>query len=595
MFGVPQPSRTPAPRWVLAMLGLALVASALQRSSSQQAAAMLVFAAGFMLAGWLVRGRALGSAAVSIALLGPAIMKAVSFATSRQASVVADARWMIAGFVTMLVTRLVAEFSPDPIPIPRIGVHQRPLAQPVRLLPIMLAVMIAAVGGAAVANDTLPNSTRRPPSLRWSPGQPGGEKLQAHPGLSGRLDAGDTPTLDDEVVLRVRSDRAMYWRGMTYGDYDGRYWTDDGRKQSFITPAGTLELQPGTSPSGSERLIQTFTVERAGLDLFLAADRMEVLNFDGFEGLWGINDNSIQPLQPLAAGAQWTAESAIIPVDAAQLRAADQVPQLVPSTINQQYGSENNVSAATAALAIEITTGSDTTYDKVMALQDWFAKNVTYRRDVTPAAAGVDPVDRLLFELNEGYCEQIASSMTVMLRSLGVPARIAVGYVPGEYDADTNEWLSRGTDAHAWTEVYFAGIGWQSFDPKAVVPLAGEQDRDDLPTNAFPWRAVAVLGGLLVAAGVLTWLLSHRRRGPRLPAEVERLNRIGRSLDVDWPETATLRERLDVLANRGVDPAALSSALGAIEAAEFSAEHDPEATARALDALELAARGVPSS
>ncbi|MEZ5230393.1 MAG: transglutaminase-like domain-containing protein [Acidimicrobiales bacterium] len=235
--------------------------------------------------------------------------------------------------------------------------------------------------------------------------------------------------------------------GMTYGDYDGRYWTDSGRTQEFITPAGTLELQPGTSPIGSERLLQTFTVERAGLDVFLAADRMEVLHFDGFEGTWGINDNSIRPTRPLAAGAQWTVESAIIPVDAAQLRAADQFPQLVPPSVLRQYGAENDVSSATADLAEAITADAVTTYDKVLALEAWFADNVSYRQDVPAAPAGVDPVDRLLFDVNEGYCEQIASAMTVMLRSLGVPARIAVGYVPGEFDATTGEWLSRGTDA----------------------------------------------------------------------------------------------------------------------------------------------------
>ncbi|MEZ5376764.1 MAG: transglutaminaseTgpA domain-containing protein [Acidimicrobiales bacterium] len=592
MFGIPQPRRAPAPRWVLGMLGLALIAASLQRTATHQLEAVLVFSTGLMLAGWMVRGRALGSAAASISLLGPAIMEAVSLASARQPTVSTDTRWMVGGFATMLVTRLVAEFSPDPIPMPRIGRTHRPLAQPLLLLPIMVAVMVAAVGGAAVANDALPDSNRRPPSLQWSPGQLGGDTLRSHPGLSGRLDAGDTPTLDDEVVLRVRSERALYWRGMTYGDYDGRYWTDSGRTQEFITPAGTLELQPGTSPIGSERLLQTFTVERAGLDVFLAADRMEVLHFDGFEGTWGINDNSIRPTRPLAAGAQWTVESAIIPVDAAQLRAADQFPQLVPPSVLRQYGAENDVSSATADLAEAITADAVTTYDKVLALEAWFADNVSYRQDVPAAPAGVDPVDRLLFDVNEGYCEQIASAMTVMLRSLGVPARIAVGYVPGEFDATTGEWLSRGTDAHAWTEVYFAGIGWQGFDPTAKVPLAGEQDPDSLAGTSVPWRLVGLLVACVLAAGLITWLVTRRHGNARLPSEVERLNRIGRSLGIEWPPSATLRERLDALATHGIDTAAISAARTAIEAAEFGADHEPAATSHALDALELAAAGV---
>ncbi len=590
MFAVPQPRNAPAPRWVLLMLGLALVGSALQRSANHQLATVLVLAAGLTLAGWMVRGRALGSAAVSVSLLGPAIMEAVSIASTNSSPIDFETQWVFLGFATMLITRLLAEFAPDPIALTPMSKTAPPIAQPLTILPLLIAVMVTAIAGASIVNDALPETSIRPPSLQWSAGRLGGTQLQSHPGLSGRLDAGDTPSLDDEVVLRVRSDRAMYWRGLTYGDYDGRYWTDDGRTQDFNTTAGTLELQPGTTPIGAERLIQTFTVERAGLDIFLAADRMEVLHFDGFSGTWNMNDNSIRPHQPLAAGAQWTVESAIFPVTSEQLRSADQSGGSVPAGVLSRYANENDISDQTAALARAITADAPTTYDKVMALEAWFGDNISYRLDVPAAPAGVDPVDRLLFDINEGYCEQIASSMTVMLRSLGVPARIAVGFVPGEYDSS----LSRGSDAHAWTEVYFAGVGWQSFDPTAAVPLAGEQDPDALPTNGVPWRPLALLATLVAVGALITWVVARRNARVRLPSDVERLNRIGQSLGIEWPETATLRERLDALVMHGVDHGAVTAARTAIEAAEFSADRAPEQTASALDELESAAGRVVS-
>ncbi len=92
-----------------------------------------------------------------------------------------------------------------------------------------------------------------------------------------------------------------------------------------------------------------------------------------------------------------------------------------------------------------------------------------------PLPAGADAVDQFLFVDHRGFCEQIATSLTVMLRSLGVPARVVAGYAPGLRNPFTGLYEVRASDAHLWTEVWFPGIGWQSFDPTAVVPLAGDQ------------------------------------------------------------------------------------------------------------------------
>jgi hypothetical protein len=77
----------------------------------------------------------------------------------------------------------------------------------------------------------------------------------------------------------------------------------------------------------------------------------------------------------------------------------------------------------------------------------------------------MDAVEYFLFEQKRGYCEQFSSSLAVMARSLGIPARIATGYVPGEYNPFTGLHEVRASDAHAWVEVYFPGYGWSTFDP----------------------------------------------------------------------------------------------------------------------------------
>jgi hypothetical protein len=80
-------------------------------------------------------------------------------------------------------------------------------------------------------------------------------------------------------------------------------------------------------------------------------------------------------------------------------------------------------------------------------------------------------VDYVLFESREGYCEYYASAMAVMLRTLGIPSRIAVGYYPAAYDEQYAGYLYRQRNAHAWVEAYFPAYGWIPFEPTASQPV----------------------------------------------------------------------------------------------------------------------------
>ena len=80
-------------------------------------------------------------------------------------------------------------------------------------------------------------------------------------------------------------------------------------------------------------------------------------------------------------------------------------------------------------------------------------------------ATGADAVDQYLFVDHKGFCEQIGTALVVMLRELGVPARLAVGYTPGERNPFTGLYEVKASDAHAWPELYFEGYGWLRFEP----------------------------------------------------------------------------------------------------------------------------------
>jgi len=121
-------------------------------------------------------------------------------------------------------------------------------------------------------------------------------------------------------------------------------------------------------------------------------------------------------------------------------------------------------------LAVKIVTnaGATTPYDKAAAIEAYLRNpsNFTYSLDAkTPD--GVDPMEYFLFQSNKGYCEFFATAMGDMLRSLGIPARLVNGFGPGTFDAQTNQFVVRGEDAHTWVEVYFPKYGWIPFEPTA--------------------------------------------------------------------------------------------------------------------------------
>ncbi len=124
------------------------------------------------------------------------------------------------------------------------------------------------------------------------------------------------------------------------------------------------------------------------------------------------------------------------------------------------------------ALALQLTEGFDNRYDQARAIEQYLAKSFTYTLTPERAPLGRDYVDFLLFDSKEGFCTHFATAMTVLCRTVGIPARIAEGYVL----PSSPEWISEeglgvyevtNEQAHAWVEVYFEGIGWIPFEPTA--------------------------------------------------------------------------------------------------------------------------------
>lgn len=138
-------------------------------------------------------------------------------------------------------------------------------------------------------------------------------------------------------------------------------------------------------------------------------------------------------------------------------------------------------------LALDITDGLDSAYDKAVAIEDWLRENLEYSEQISIPPEDVNFLEYFIFESQEGYCTYYASAMAQMLRMQDIPARVTVGYFPAAYDEDFNGAIYRDRNAHAWVEVYFPEYGWIDFEPtpsqSTISRGAGPQDSfldDDL-------------------------------------------------------------------------------------------------------------------
>ncbi len=115
-------------------------------------------------------------------------------------------------------------------------------------------------------------------------------------------------------------------------------------------------------------------------------------------------------------------------------------------------------------LAARLAKGQTNQYDIAAAIEKYLRANYGYATVIANPPANRDVVDYFLFDAKQGYCEYFATTMTVLLRADGIPARIVTGYLPGARQPD-GTFLSRESQAHAWVEVWFPRYGWIMFDP----------------------------------------------------------------------------------------------------------------------------------
>jgi transglutaminase-like putative cysteine protease len=298
-----------------------------------------------------------------------------------------------------------------------------------------------------------------------------------YPGFSDVVDLRARGRLSDDLAFRVRAQQAALWRAQVFDRYDGTTWTiTDDRTQPLAPSEDGLSvdvpvdvaLRNDALGGGSSRVVQTFYIEAAQPNVLFAAASARQVYFPS-AGLRVDDAGSIRSPILLDRGLVYSVISEVpVTNDRMLARASTQVPRGLAPYLQLPAAVPERV----AGLAARITAGGTTQHDRVLAVQSWLRANTRYDLDVPRDPEGVDAVDHFVFETRRGYCEQIATSMAVMLRTLGIPARLVTGYGPGDRNPLTGYFEVRQSDAHAWVEVFYPGVGWVPYDPTFGVPEA---------------------------------------------------------------------------------------------------------------------------
>jgi len=383
---------------------------------------------------------------------------------------------------------------------------------------------------------------------------------------------GGRPDLLEDIVMMVWTDETPpppsvdppygaseelrhYWEGGTFDYYSGRGWltTVDSREEV----EGELPLP---APPAYREVKQRFEFTAPhGNTLYALA--VPVWTGEPVEALW----HAPGDLARLASETiSYTLVSRLPTPTAGGLRA---VPPLYPSEITERYLQlPEDVPQRVIDLAWDVVAEGETIYEQARLLERYL-RTYPYSLDVEQPPEDRDVADYFLFELREGYCDYYATSFVVMARAVGIPARLAAGYLGGEYSFSNRAYLVRQRNGHSWPQVYFPGWGWIGFEPTGAQAVTDFLEESPLPEGALPGpagpparvvrsrrRALGLGLVALVGMGVAAAVWVHRRR--RRAAQVF-------SLPLVWGFVGRAGRRLGLPPDPALTPGEYAAALAA--------------------------------
>ncbi|NWF71613.1 MAG: DUF3488 domain-containing protein [Nitrospirae bacterium] len=308
-------------------------------------------------------------------------------------------------------------------------------------------------------------------------------------GFSDRVDLGTIGSVkqNPQIVMRVElpdqsaggKDR-FYLRGLAYDQYNGRSWSHSGTRQRSLNLAadGTFLVRPpGSHPIDrpSETIRQDILLETLDTSVLFAAPFAELVSGE-FHTVQADAMSGIHLPFPPSSRIRYSVTSQV-----PQLRANERTASTLayPDSIRFHYLQVPMGLEQVADLAHRVTQRAATPFEQTQMIQQHLLENYRYSLESEVATLN-HPLEEFLFTRKTGYCEHYATAMVVMLRTVGIPARLVTGFLATEWNEYGSYFTVRQRDAHAWVEVYFPHSGWITMDPTPTISAAVATSRWEL-------------------------------------------------------------------------------------------------------------------
>lgn len=296
------------------------------------------------------------------------------------------------------------------------------------------------------------------------------------PGFSNRITLGQTGrlVLNERPVMHISSPRpdklaGVKWRGDALTHFDGKQWINPAPNWAPIgfVDRGGASATPEQRPPG-RYVTYDVRLDIDGAKALFMAGAPQVVSMN-YEYLESSGTGGYRLPERIPEGFQYSVYSLLEePPESGS-------PVFEAAVLSPESRARNlelpPLDLRISALARTVTADAATDVARARAIERDLRSDYKYSLDM-PAREPADPMADFLFHRRRGYCEYFASAMAVMLRSIGIPARIATGFQSGVYNTLTGFWVVRASDAHAWVEAWMPGHGWTTFDPTPADPDA---------------------------------------------------------------------------------------------------------------------------
>jgi transglutaminase-like putative cysteine protease len=335
---------------------------------------------------------------------------------------------------------------------------------------------------------------------------PGEVDMEFYYGFSNKMNQNLRGNMTPKLLMRIRSQARGFWRMLAFDQYNGQGWeiSREDQTMNITRPHWSyrFSLPLSSSLGKTKSIVQTYSMVSDLPNIIPTLSYATQLFFPTREIALDLEGGLRSPFY-LMKGLTYTVISEVPYRDLARqalrerslLRETSQIypPEITKYHLQIPPAIKDKVKTRALALLAKSPKPITSNYEKALYLAQSLKQEYTIQSDLPFFEEGEDLVDAFLFRYQGGYPDHFATVFTIMLRSLDIPARLTVGFAPGNFNPFTGYYLVYNTDAHALTEVYFPTQGWFTFDPipgHDIVPPSFEED-DTFGVLKAIWRQVA--------------------------------------------------------------------------------------------------------